>query len=99
MIAPNLPSLYDETFSSINVGCVQKKDEVKDRSPFQQLLTKFLSVNTLQSVCPWLQDLVSMEVASPGEGEADNAPFVYRPPLPNITTRPLSTFIQVSQAG
>ncbi|KAK3107616.1 hypothetical protein FSP39_018349 [Pinctada imbricata] len=65
------------------------KDEVKDSSPFHQLVSKFLSTNTLHSVCPWLQDLVSVEV--PGESSG----YTYRPPLPNITTKPLSTFIQI----
>ena len=38
--------------------------------------------------------MVSMEVRSADVDDA--APFVYRPPLPNITNKPLSTFVQVS---
>ncbi|XP_060073808.1 dynein axonemal assembly factor 8-like [Ylistrum balloti] len=73
------------------------KDEVKDSSPFQQHLAKFLSTNTLHTVCPWLQDLVSGEVPSSQVDPATGSPsYIYRPPLPNITNKPLSTFIQIN---
>ncbi|XP_033757946.1 uncharacterized protein LOC117340288 isoform X2 [Pecten maximus] len=73
------------------------KDEVKDSSPFQQHLAKFLSTNTLHTVCPWLQDLVSGEVPSSQVDPATGNPsYVYRPPLPNITNKPLSTFMQIN---
>ncbi|OWF38942.1 uncharacterized protein LOC110465662 [Mizuhopecten yessoensis] len=73
------------------------KDEVKDSSPFQRHLAKFLSTNTLHTVCPWLQDLVSGEVPSSQVDPATGSPsYVYRPPLPNITNKPLSTFMQIN---
>ena len=70
---------------------------MKGSSAFQQFVTKFLSTNTLQSVCPWLQDMVSVEVPCTQVNPVSNEPtYVYRPPLPNITTKPLSTFVQVN---
>lgn len=75
----------------------QVRDEMKDSSPFQQHLAKFLSTNTLHSVCPWLQDLVSGEVpSSQVDPVTGNPAYVYRPPLPNITNKPLSTFMQIN---
>lgn len=72
--------------------CFQLKDNVKDASVFYQLVTKYLSTNTLNSVCPWLSDMVSIGI----DGENQNTGFVYTPPLPDITTKPLSTFIEVN---
>ena len=80
---------------------------MRDLSPFLKLLTAYLSRNTLHTVCHWLNDLVSMtvnvdELLGAGEASAGGVvaggegPHSYRPPLPNITTRPLSTFIQVN---
>ena len=73
---------------------------MRDLSPFLKLLTAYLSRNTLHTVCPWLADLVSMTVsrgeATPAAGtSSEEAAHSYKPPLPNITTRPLSSFIQV----
>lgn len=75
------------------------RDEVKDSSAFLQVISKFLATNTLQSVCYWLQDLVSLQVQGPAgevQAGAGTQPFTYTPPLPVITTRPLSTFMQVN---
>ncbi|XP_013420923.1 uncharacterized protein LOC106181165 isoform X1 [Lingula anatina] len=74
------------------------KDAVKSCTPFQQQVTKFLSTNTLHSVCPWLQDFTSVEISSPPSPSTDHPTsqkFAYKPPLPNITTKPLSTFMQM----
>lgn len=72
------------------------KDEVKNNSPFQQFLTKFLSTNTLHTVCPWLQAVVPIDISCPSQDPEDTATYVYRAPLPIITTKPLSTFIQMN---
>ncbi|XP_052805856.1 dynein axonemal assembly factor 8-like isoform X2 [Mya arenaria] len=85
-----------EQFDAKSVPTKAKKNKKSESSvggAFQQHLQKYLSVNSLHSVCPWLQNLVSMEVAP---GHEDGTPgYVYSPPLPNITTKPLSTFIHV----
>ena len=73
----------------------QSKDEIKGTSAFHQHMAKFLSTNTLHSVCPWLQDMVSTDVRPPSSDNGETS-YAYRPPLPNITTKPLSTFIEVS---
>ncbi|XP_052272728.1 dynein axonemal assembly factor 8-like isoform X2 [Dreissena polymorpha] len=79
-----------------------KKNKKSDRltnTAFHQHLQKYLATNTLHTVCPWLQNMVSMDVTPGGEGEgiSDDTPnYAYRPPLPNITTKPLSTFIHVN---
>ena len=57
---------------------LQLKDEVKDISPFHQLVSKYLSTNTLHSVCCWLQDLVSVEVPSPQNGTDGTPGYLYR---------------------
>ncbi|XP_060589717.1 dynein axonemal assembly factor 8-like [Ruditapes philippinarum] len=75
-----------------------KKSENKNATVFQQHLQKYFSTNTLHSVCPWLQNMVSMELGPPGDQDSpdhENS-YVYKPPLPNITTKPLSTFIHVN---
>ena len=74
---------------------LQSKDDLKGTSAFHQHLTKYLSTNTLHSVCPWLQDMVSTDVR-PLNSKSNESGYAYRPPLPNITTKPLSTFIEVS---
>lgn len=73
----------------------QSKDDLKGISAFHQHLVKYLSTNTLHSVCPWLQDMVSTDVRPQSSDNKDTS-YAYRPPLPNITTKPLSTFIEVS---
>ena len=69
---------------------------MKNNSPFQQFLTKFLSTNTLHTVCPWLQAVVPIDISCPSQDPEDTATYVYRAPLPIITTKPLSTFIQMN---
>ena len=75
------------------------RDEIKDSSPFRQSVLRFLTKHTLHSVCPWLSNMVSSEVSginkSPLDGAGPNQ-STYRPPLPSVTSRPLSTFIQIN---
>jgi len=69
----------------------------KDVSPFQKILSKFLTTNTLQTVCPWLEDIVAQEITSACDEQCPSdhqSSFVYRPPLYTVNTRPLSTFVQ-----
>jgi len=67
-------------------------------SPFQKILGKFLTTNTLQTVCPWLEDVVSQEICSDHVNQSldDPLPFVYCPPLCTVSTQPLSTFVQLN---
>ena len=67
-------------------------------SPFQKVLGKFLTTNSLQTVCPWLEDVVSQEIclARVNQSPDDPPAFVYCPPLYTINTQPLSTFIQLN---
>ncbi|XP_064651155.1 dynein axonemal assembly factor 8-like [Lineus longissimus] len=88
-------------YSMGNTPTKSKKAKARDETttPFQQSLIKFLSTNTLHTVCPWLAELVSMDVTSRDMMQSDSdssKPHVYRPSLPNITVRPLSTFLQVN---
>ena len=53
-------------------------------SLFQQAVGKYLSTTTLESACPWLQGMVSVDVQS--RADTGNEGFVYTPPLPNITS-------------
>ena len=62
-------------------------------SPFLKLLTWFFSRNTLHSVCSAVGDITPVTVAS-DDAKCDSDSH-YRPPLPSISTKPLSTFIQV----
>lgn len=52
--------------------CFQKSD-VKNTA-FQQHLQKLFSTNTLHSVCPWLQNMVSMELGPGGDETGDQEP-------------------------
>ena len=72
-----------------------QSDQLKGSSKFGQHLNKFLTVNTLYTVGPWLESLVSVVMKSERPEEKSAAPFLYTPPLPDISTKPLSTFIQV----
>jgi len=66
-------------------------------SPFQKILSKFLTTNTLQTVCPWLEDIVAQEITSAHDEQCPcdhQSSFVYCPPLYTVNTRPLSTFVQ-----
>ncbi|KAK3752174.1 hypothetical protein RRG08_059735 [Elysia crispata] len=74
-----------------------KSDQLKGSSKFGQHLNKFLTVNTLYTVGPWLESLVSVVMKSERPEEKSAAPFLYTPPLPDISTKPLSTFIQINQ--
>ncbi|XP_074653052.1 dynein axonemal assembly factor 8-like [Tubulanus polymorphus] len=69
----------------------RRKTREEGSTPFQQQLIKYLAMNTLHTVCPWLANLVSLDVTNQ---DGDHS-YVYRPPLPNITTNPLSTFMQI----
>jgi len=70
----------------------QKKD-IGGLSAFQQMLTKFFSTNNLKDVNPWLMDCVAQPIGS--VNKTKTAQYVYTPTLPEVTTKPLSTFIQV----
>ena len=54
--------------------------------------------NTLQTVCPWLQDVAGSEYRSARDISSLNDPpaFVYHLPLYAVNTQPLSTFIQLN---
>ena len=78
----------------------QKRDEMKDSTPFHHMVSRYLSTNKLHSVCAWLEDLVSIEVNSAHKSQENGGDsegnFMYKPPLPNISQKPLSTFVQVN---
>ena len=61
-------------------------------SPFQKILCKFLATNTLQTVCPWVEDVVAQEISSV-LFDRSRASFVYCPPPFTVNARPLSTFV------
>ncbi|XP_076109890.1 dynein axonemal assembly factor 8-like isoform X2 [Mytilus galloprovincialis] len=95
-VAVAAPRDYDKQMN-LKTKKSKVKDEMKGCTAFQHFITKFLSTNTLHSVCPWLVDMVSVEVpCSQVDNTTEKPTYVYRPPLPNITTKPLSTFIQVN---
>ncbi|GFR78896.1 nucleoside diphosphate kinase [Elysia marginata] len=71
-----------------------KSDQMKGSSKFGQHLSKFLTVNTLYTVGPWLESLVSVVMKGERPEDKSAAPYLYTPPLPDISTKPLSTFIQ-----
>ncbi|KAK3592482.1 hypothetical protein CHS0354_014980 [Potamilus streckersoni] len=88
---------FDAKFFPVKSKKGKLKDELKDSSTFQKHMIKFLSTNTIKTVSPWLEDMESMEVASAQEVSLEHkVAYIYRPPLPEITTKPLSTFIQVN---
>ncbi|XP_055867337.1 dynein axonemal assembly factor 8-like isoform X2 [Biomphalaria glabrata] len=72
------------------------KDENKGCSKFFKFMNNLLLTNTVATVCPWLDMLSPVAVQSdqPEEGEAP--PYTYSPPLPKISTKPLSTFVQIN---
>ena len=77
----------------VDIYCVILQKD--DLTPFQKVLTKFLATNSLHTVCPWLDDLVSQDISA-DHGSTEQSTFIYRPPLPKTTNRPLSTFVQVN---
>ncbi|XP_070548273.1 dynein axonemal assembly factor 8-like [Ptychodera flava] len=116
-----LQQLWQENFLSLAVAITPRdkivikntptkkksrmRDEFKDSSPFQQSVTKFLSTNTIQTVCPWLQGLFAYEVggksqvlkSSASDNSGVQADGSYRPTLPAVTTKPLSTLTSLSR--
>ena len=70
------------------------KDSIKELSPFQQIINKFLRSSYLQTLCEPLKDLVSKEIA--GKSCINAKPFVHRRPLPSVTDHPLSTFVSLN---
>ena len=61
----------------------QKREESKGATPFLQIITKFLSVNTLHTVSPWVASLAPNEVKGQANGHTEGQPvFSYIPPLP-----------------
>ncbi|XP_002738289.2 dynein axonemal assembly factor 8-like [Saccoglossus kowalevskii] len=79
------------------------RDEIKDISPFQHSVMKYLTTHTLHTVCPWLQGIFACEVSAKGELKAaalDNSGVQsdgsYITSLPVVTSKPLSTFIAIS---
>ena len=65
-------------------------------TPFQTFLTRFFSANTLQMVCPCTEALTSNDIFS-STLDLQTSQFVYRPSLPVISTKYLSSYIHVSQ--
>lgn len=79
--------------------------DVRDCTVFQKFVIKFLSVNTLHTVCPWVRDVFSLAVSSDGQimttGEQMYRDGVLRdgsyiPPLPCVSNKPISTFLTVN---
>jgi len=70
----------------------------RDASPFQKVLAKFLTTNTLQTVCPWLQHIVGEEItpACVSQSPDDPPAFGYCLPLYTVNAQPLSTFMQLN---
>ncbi|XP_071094592.1 dynein axonemal assembly factor 8-like [Haliotis cracherodii] len=88
---------FDAKFVSLKSKKSKVRDEVKGSSPFMQHVSKFLSTNTLHTVCPWLQAFVSMDVTCANKDDPELcASYTYQPPLPNVTTKPLSTYIHLN---
>ncbi|XP_077985176.1 dynein axonemal assembly factor 8-like [Glandiceps talaboti] len=81
------------------------RDEFKDCSPFQKSVAKFLSTNVLNSVCPWLQSSFAYKVGSKGQmlksttcdSSGVQKDGSYMPPLPAVTSKPLSTFVAINR--
>ena len=88
-----------------NILLFQSKDGA---SPFVQMLHKYLSHRTLSVVAPWLDSVYPPAVLPYNFQHADESEqhmldgaslretLVYRPVLPQISDKPLSTFVQVS---
>ncbi|ESO90664.1 hypothetical protein LOTGIDRAFT_233665 [Lottia gigantea] len=74
-----------------------KSKKYQGGNPFMQYVHNFLTTYTLLSVCPWLLGIVSMEVEGPKGDIPDLKSYTYIPPLPNITDKPLASFIEVHQ--
>ncbi|KAH9504288.1 hypothetical protein Btru_064554 [Bulinus truncatus] len=72
------------------------KDENKGCSKFYKFLNNLLLTNTVASVCPWLDMLTPVAVQSDQPEENGAPPYAYSPLLPKISTKPLSTFIQIN---
>ncbi|XP_046582634.1 dynein axonemal assembly factor 8-like [Haliotis rubra] len=88
---------FDAKFVPVKSKKSKVRDEVKGSSPFMQHVSKFLSTNTLHTVCPWLQAFVSMDVTCANKDDPELcASYTYQPPLPNVTTKPLSTYIHLN---
>lgn len=72
----------------------QQRSAYHDFTPFHIIVKQFLLRNTLQSVCTFMQGLVSNEICSLTSAHGKGT--MYLPSLPQISSQPLSTFIQLN---
>ncbi|KAJ8034916.1 Nucleoside diphosphate kinase 7 [Holothuria leucospilota] len=94
-----------ETSQFYRTRSKKPKNEKRSCTPFQNILTKFFASNTLQSLCPWLEELSYFAISNKGDlissppgsrYESCLEDGTYLPPVPHVTTRPLSTFLSVN---
>ena len=84
---------------SMSCQCFLTILQKDDLTTFQKVLAKFLSTNTLYTVCPWLEALFSPDIGTDQTTQRSveqQSPSVFRSLLRNVTTRPLSSFVQVT---
>lgn len=83
------------------MSLLQKKEQLKTATPFQAFLTNFLAAETLQSVCPCVAAFSSYDIPAPKSAPLDtpasSQQYTYRPNLPVVSTKHLSSFIYVNQ--
>ncbi|XP_071807042.1 dynein axonemal assembly factor 8-like [Asterias amurensis] len=82
------------------------KEETRDSTVFQSNVATFLKINTLNTVCPWIEKTFSYAIHRNGNligapEEPVNYDAVledgsYVPPLPLVSSRPLSTFLTLN---
>lgn len=98
-VVPKIPESSPFTRSK------RSRNDKRSSTPFQSILTKFLAISTLQTLCPWLDTLTYLAFSNAGSlissppgvrYESCLEDGTYLPAFPHPTTRPLSTFLSVS---
>ncbi|XP_022110175.1 uncharacterized protein LOC110989830 [Acanthaster planci] len=82
------------------------KESTRDSTPFQAHLSTFLTINTLLTVCPWVESTFACTILRDG-GLADTSDQAsydtvlddgsYVPAFPHISSKPLSMLLTLSQ--
>eukprot|EP00057_Strongylocentrotus_purpuratus_P006231 XP_011660705.1 PREDICTED: uncharacterized protein LOC580349 isoform X3 [Strongylocentrotus purpuratus] len=84
------------------------REEVRDMTPFQQTVSKFLTSKNLHTLAPWMPlafkfalefsgeplELKPIPMEAPREGATETGTYI--PPYPQVSSKPLATYMSMS---
>ncbi|XP_063960044.1 dynein axonemal assembly factor 8-like isoform X1 [Lytechinus pictus] len=108
LVAITPPCMDSTKQSPIKAKKGKLRNEVRDMTPFQQTVSKFLTSKNLHTLAPWLPlafrfaqefsgeplDLKPIPMEATQEGATDTGTYI--PPYPQVSSKPLATYVALS---